>query len=197
MNDPERVASLERDLAAERRARQALVDASVTLNSLLSLPELLEAIMKTASQLLEAETTSLMMVDESQREFTFAVATGDAPNRMADSRVPLDQGIAGWVLQNGQPAIVNDVSKDPRFYADLDRRSGFTTRSLLAVPLKVRDKAIGVVEVINKRGNAGFSPRDQDLATALAAQAAVAIENARLYQRLADAVVESRMSYRL
>jgi GAF domain-containing protein len=173
------------------------VNASVTLNSLLSLPELLEAIMRTASELLQAETSSLMMLDESQRELTFAVATGQTPNSVTESRVPADQGIAGWVLRRGEPAIVNDVTKDPRFYAELDRGSGFTTRSILAVPLKIRDKAIGVVEVINKRSGGSFSSRDQDLATALAAQAAVAIENARLYQKLADAVVESRMSYRL
>ncbi len=197
MKDSERVAALENELAAERRARQTLVESSVTLNSLLSLPELLDAIMSTASALLEAETSSLMMLDETRQHLTFAVATGKTAESVTTRTVPADKGIAGWVLQNGKPAIVDDVSKDTRFYQDLDRGSGFTTRSLLAVPLKIRDKAIGVVEVINKRGGASFSPRDQDLATALAAQAAVAIENARLYQKLADAVVESRMSYRL
>jgi GAF domain-containing protein len=196
VKDADRVTTLEEELSAERRARQALVNASVTLNSLLSLPELLEAIMKTASELLDAETSSIMMLDESQREFVFAVATGATHESVAKSRVPAEQGIAGWVLKRGEPAIVNDVSKDARFYAELDRGSGFTTRSILAVPLKSRDKTIGVVEVINKRG-APFSARDQELATALAAQAAVAIENAQLYQKLADAVVESRMSYRL
>jgi GAF domain-containing protein len=192
-----RVATLETELAAERRARQALVEASVTLNSLLSLPELLDAIMHTAAALLEAETSSLMMLDEAKQELSFAVATGDTADSVTESRMPADRGIAGWVLQRGEPAIVDDVAKDPRFYAQLDRGSGFKTRSVLAVPLKIRDKAIGVVEVINKRGGAPFSPRDKDLAIALAAQAAVAIENARLYQKLADAVVESRMSYRL
>jgi GAF domain-containing protein len=68
---------------------------------------------------------------------------------------------------------------------------------MLAVPLSIRDRTIGVVEVINKQGDQRFSDRDRDIATALAAQAAVAIDNARLYQKLADALVESRMSYRL
>ena len=193
----ERVAALETELAAERRARQALVEASVTLNSLLSLPELLDAIMRTATGLLEAETSSLMMLDESKQELTLTVATGEARDKVTESRMPADRGIAGWVLHGGEPAIVDDVTKDSRFYAQLDRSTGFTTRSVLAVPLKIRDKTIGVVEVINKGSGAAFTPRDQDLATALAAQAAVAIENARLYQKLADAVVESRMSYRL
>ena len=79
----------------------------------------------------------------------------------------------------------------------MDQSSGFSTRSMLAVPLKSRDRAIGVIEMINKRDSQAFSRRDQEIAGALAAQAAVAIENARLYRTLADAVVESRMSYRL
>jgi GAF domain-containing protein len=94
-------------------------------------------------------------------------------------------------------AVVNDARRDPRFYAELDRGSGFTTRSILAVPLNIRERAIGVVEIINKRGRSGFDSRDEEIATALAAQAAVAIDNARLYKKLADTVVESRMSYRL
>jgi GAF domain-containing protein len=190
-------AALKRELEDERRARRALVEASVRLNSLLSLPELLAATMKTASDLMNAETSSILVLDEAGKELTFAVATGKAGENVTEMRVPADQGIAGWVLKNGKAAVVNDVKKDRRFYAQIDRGSGFRTKSLLAVPLRIRDRAIGVVEVINKKGGAGFTARDEETAGALAAQAAVAIENARLYQKLADAVVESRMSYRL
>jgi GAF domain-containing protein len=193
----DRVAALERELEEERRARRALVEASVRLNSLLSLPELLAATMKTAAGLMNAETSSILVLDEAGKELTFAVATGKAGESVTEMRVPADQGIAGWVLKNGKAAIVNDVKKDKRFYAQIDRGSGFSTRSILAVPLRIRDRAIGVVEVINKKGGSGFTARDEETAGALAAQAAVAIENARLYQKLADAVVESRMSYRL
>lgn len=191
------VATLERELAEERRARQALVETSVRLNSLLNLPELLNAIMQSATELLGAETSSLLLLDEETNELTFEVATGEAGEGVRELRVPADRGIAGWVLRHGEPANVSDVASDPRFYGQIDESSGFSTRSMLAVPLKIRDKAIGVVEVINKRDAGGFGERDQDLATALAAQAAVAIDNARLYQKLADALVESRLSYRL
>jgi GAF domain-containing protein len=190
-------AALERELADERRARRALVEASVRLNSLLSLSELLAATMQTASGMMDAETSSILILDEAGKELTFAVATGKAGESVTQMRVPADQGIAGWVLKHGKAAIVNDVKKDRRFYAQIDRGSGFSTKSILAVPLRIRDRAIGVVEVINKRGGKGFTARDEETAGALAAQAAVAIENARLYQKLADAVVESRMSYRL
>jgi GAF domain-containing protein len=190
-------AELERALSEERRARRALVEASVRLNSLLSLPELLTATMQAAADLMNAETSSILMLDEARKELTIAVATGRAGESVSEQRVPADQGIAGWVLKRGKAAIVNDVSKDKRFYAQIDHGSGFRTRSILAVPLTSRERAIGVVEVINKRGGAGFTARDEEAATALAAQAAVAIENARLYQKLADALVESRLSYRL
>jgi GAF domain-containing protein len=191
------VTVLRRELDAERRARRALVDASIRLNSLLSLPELLAATMETATGLMNAETSSILVLDEARKELTFAVATGASGDNVTELRVPADQGIAGWVLKNGKAAIVNNVKNDRRFYAQIDRGSGFSTRSILAVPMRSRDRAIGVVEVINKRGGTDFTARDEETATALAALAAVAIENARLYQKLADAVVESRMSYRL
>ena len=192
-----KASTVEQELDEERRARRALVDASVRLNSLLSLPELLAAIMQTATALMKAETSSLMVLDDNKKELIFEVATGTKGQSVTEMRVPADQGIAGWVLKNGKPAVVNDVKSDKRFYAKIDHGSGFTTKSILALPLNIRDRAIGVVEIINKRGGGGFTARDQEIASAFAAQAAVAIENARLYQKLADALVESRMSYRL
>lgn len=193
----DREATLERELEAEREARRGLVNASVSLNSLLSLPELLAAIMRTATDLMNAETSSLMLLDEATNELTFEVATGDPAAEVAQMRVPADRGVAGWVMKNKKPALVEDVQKDERFYAQIDRASGFKTSSMLAVPLDIRGRVIGVVEMINKRDGSGFTERDQEIASAFAAQAAVAIENARLYLKLADALVESRRSYRL
>jgi GAF domain-containing protein len=193
----DRLAALERELAREQRARQALVSSSIRLNSLLNLPDLLNAIMAEAIELLGAESGALMMLDEGNYELVFEVATGATGPSVQDLRIPADQGIAGWVLTHDEPAIVNEAAADARLYEQVDQTTGHTTRSLLAVPLKIRDAPIGVVEVMNKTGEGGFTPWDQELALALAAQAAVAIDNARLYQKLADALVASRMSYRL
>lgn len=193
----EQISILERELAEERRARQILVESSVRLNSLLNLPELLGAIIESATGLLDAETSSLLLLDEETNELTFEVATGDAGENLREMRVPADRGIAGWVLARNEPALIADVAGDERFYGQIDRSSGFQTRSMVAVPLAIRERPIGVIEVINKRGGAKFTARDRELALAFAAQAAVAIDNARLYRQLADAVVESRMSYRL
>ena len=191
------VAALEHELAEERRVRQALVESSIQLNSLLNLPELLNAIVGRAIELIDAESGALLLLDEGTNELTFEVATGETGPSIKGMRMPADQGIAGWVLTHDEPAIVNDIVGDPRFYDRVDQTSGFNTRTLLAIPLKIRETPIGVVEVMNKRGEDGFTARDQELALALAAQAAVAIDNARLYQKLADALVASRMSFRL
>lgn len=190
------VAALQGELAGEQRARRALVEASVRLNSLLNLPDLLKATMTAAAELLNSETSALLLLDEETNELVFEAASGGPGEGVREMRVPSGQGIAGEVLQSGKTVIVDDAANDARVYKAIDQATGFTTRSILAVPLSLRDRSIGVVEILNKKGGR-FDERDQDLARALAAQAAVAIENARLYKKLADAVVESRMSYRL
>ena len=193
----EQISALQHELAEERRARQALVESSVRLNSLLNLPELLSAIIESVATLLDAETSSLLLLDEETNELTFAVATGESGESVRELRVPADRGIAGWVLAHSETLRIADVAGDERFYGQIDQSSGFQTRSMLAVPLTIRDRPIGVIEAINKQGDGGFTERDEDLAVAFAAQSAVAIDNARLYRQLADAVVESRLSYRL
>jgi GAF domain-containing protein len=190
-------AALKRDLTEERRISHALIDSSVRLNSMFNLPELLQTIMQTAADLLQAGAASLLLYDEVNKELTFDIAVGDTADQVKTLRMPADKGIAGWVLQNQKPAVVHDAHKDKRFADSIDRALGLTTRSILAVPLNSRDRVLGVIEVINKKTRTGFSERDVEVASAFAAQAAVAIDNAHLYEKLADTVVQSRMSYRL
>jgi GAF domain-containing protein len=191
------LATLKRDLTEERRIRRALIDSSVRLSSMFNLPQLLQTIMNTAADLLEAETASLLMYDPTTHELTFEVAVGETEKQIKSLRMPGDAGIAGWVLKHQKPTIVDKAQNDPHFSDVIDRALGFVTRSVLAVPLTVRDRVIGVIEVINKKGKTGFNERDLEVASAFAAQAAVAIDNAHLYEKLADTVVQSRLSYRL
>jgi GAF domain-containing protein len=190
-------AALKRDLAEERRISHALIDSSVRLNSMFNLPELLQTIMQTAAALLQAGAASLLLYDEVNKELTFEVAVGDTADQVKTLRMPADKGIAGWVLKNQKPVVVGEVHKDKRFSDSIDRALGLTTHSLLAVPLNSRDRVLGVIEVINKKTKTGFSERDLEVASAFASQAAVAIDNAHLYEKLADTVVQSRLSYRL
>jgi GAF domain-containing protein len=177
-------------------ALKRIIEITGLLNSTLDLDELLRQIMAAAADLLDAETSSLLLVDEKSGDLTINVATGESGEQVARRSVPAHQGIAGWVVDNGEAAVVESPKDDPRFYAVMDQAIQFETRNMVAVPLTVRDQTIGVVEVINKREGA-FTDKDLELAGALANQAAIAIDNARLYARLADAVVASRMSYRL
>jgi GAF domain-containing protein len=175
---------------------ERLLEISSLLNSTLKLDELLGQIMSSATELTGAETSSLLLLDEEAGELTVEVATGAPGQAVAREHVPAGQGIAGWVVEHGEPLVVDDPKSDSRFYGGIDEKTGFETKSILAVPMTTKERTIGVIEVINKLAG-GFDDRDVKVATALASQAAVALENARLYSRLADAVITSRMSYRL
>jgi signal transduction histidine kinase len=103
----------------------------------------------------------------------------------------MGEGIAGWVAQHGEPALVREASDDPRFFERFDEQSGFVTHSVLCVPLQTRGNTIGAVEVMNKESGS-FEAEDLRLLSALAASAAVAIENAQLYERAQEEIGERR-----
>jgi GAF domain-containing protein len=189
------LAELQRRLDEEVGRLNRLVEITGLLNSTLKLEELLGLIMSSANDLLDAETSSLFLLDETSGELTAEIATGAPGEAIAKQRVPAGSGIAGWVVANDEPAIVADPREDPRFYSDIDAKTGFETRNLLAVPMRTKERVIGAIEVINRRSGS-FDERDLGVASALANQAGIAIDNARLYARLADAVVTSRLSYR-
>jgi GAF domain-containing protein len=190
------LAELRRRLDEEVAKRDRLVEISGHLTSTLKLEELLGQITEASAELLGAETSSLLLLDEETGELTVDVAAGEPGRDVLRKTVPAGTGIAGWVVQNDEPAVVASPRDDPRFYGEIDEKTGFETRSILAVPMRTRERVIGVIEVINKR-EGGFGDDDVKLASALAGQAATAIDNARLYARLADAVLTSRLSYRL
>jgi GAF domain-containing protein len=190
------LAELRRRLDDEVAKRDRLVEVAGLLSSTLRLDELLELITEAAAEILGAETSSLLLLDDGTGELTVDIATGERGHEVLRKRVPPGVGIAGWVVEHGEPAVVNSPRDDPRFYGDIDAKSGFETRSILAVPMRTKERVIGVIEVINKR-EGSFDEQDVKLTNALAGQAATTIDNARLYARLADAVLTSRLSYRL
>ncbi len=166
-----------------------LVEISVTLNSTLDLPELLEFIIQTAADLVDSEAASILLHDERLGELRFAAATGSDPDDLAKIPVPLDGSVAGMVFQENHPLIINDAAEDPRLYTQVGDKIRFQTRSLIAVPLRIRDKVIGVLEAVNKR-NGRFTQNDTRLLSVIASQAAVAIHNAHLVERLRAAYDE-------
>jgi len=148
------------------------------------LPQLLHDIMQLATSVINAAASALMLVDERRQELVFEVAHGSKGSMLRRHRISIEEGIAGWVARHSEPVIANDVSKDPRFSRRVDARTGFLTRSILAVPMQLRGETIGVLEVLNKRDEEDFDEEDIRLLLTLAAEAAIAIENARLVQSL-------------
>ena len=153
-----------------------------------------------ATELTGTEVSSIFLLDGSTGELYAEVATGQAAERLKRVVVPREGSIAGWVFRTGQPAVVDNVRQDERHYSQVDdliseQATPFITRSILAVPLVVQGKTIGVLEVVNKVGDEPFSEDDQSLLSMLASQAAVAIEKARLFEQsdlISDVVHELR-----
>jgi two-component system, NtrC family, sensor kinase len=174
-----------------------------SINSTLELDWVLQLTMHEVQDLFGVEKCSLLLLDEQTNELFFQVALGRVPNEQI--RIDVDQGIAGWVFRTGEPALVNDVHADPRWYSQPDTVTGFTTRSILAHPLKTRDKVIGVIELMNKT-QGDFAEQELELLDSISNSIAGAIENARLfgelnkaYQDMArdqDVIVESRNTLR-
>ena len=165
---------------------QRLMEIAINLSSTLELKQLLRLVTQSVIELTETEVASILLLDQQTGELHFVAATNET--RVHDMIVPLDS-IAGWSVLHGQPLILEDVQSDPRFYPGIDDILGFHTRSLLGVPLMNKGKIIGALEVINKRNRTPFTQNDMALLQAFASQAAVAIENARLFQQ-SDLIAE-------
>lgn len=187
----ERIQHLERRVARLER----IIEVSRVLNSTLNLEPLLHHIIQIATELTATEASSILLLDKKTGELHFEAATGVKGQEVKPMVVPLDNSIAGWVIKEGEPLLIPDVRKDPRHYHQADDTTKFSTRSILGVPLRVKDKIIGVLEVLNKIDDQEFTQNDVETLTILAAQAAIAIENARLFQQsdlLSEVVHELR-----
>ena len=163
------------------RRLQTLLEVSRLLASTLELDEILDILMSRAGAMIGCEGTSLLLLDPTGKYLEFAVAKGDKGKALKEHRLPMGAGVAGWVAQHGRPLLVKDVREEPRFFAGCDQETGFETRSLMAAPLYVRDRVIGVIEAVNSTRPDGFEEEDLAFFAPFANYAAIAIENARLY----------------
>ena len=176
----------ERERARLRAERIGALEVGRLISSTLDMEQVLHMIMQRITQTLDAEAGSILLVDGD--ELIFRVALGEMAEAVSPIRLKLGQGIAGWVAQEGRPLLVPRASEDPRFYPNVDHISSFHTRSILCVPLKSRNRIIGVIEVINKRA-ADFVEDDLYWLTMVASSAAMAIENAQLYEQTQAQVI--------
>lgn len=165
---------------------ELLHQTSQVLATTLDTTEVLENVMHLTANVLDAGAASILLIDEQQHELVFEISHGPRRELLYKQRVSLNEGVVGWVARHNRPLIVNDVTRDPRFSRKVDARTGFLTLSIAAVPLKLKKKVIGVLEALNKQADRGFDDNDLRLMTSIAAQAAVALENAKLYQNLRE-----------
>lgn len=174
----------------ERQAQQLMVLNRIgrIITSSIDPQQVPGIILRQVTELLNVEESSLLLTDEATGEMVFAYTTGQVGQRILGQRLPRGVGIAGYVITTGQSVIVNDVQSDTRFYRSLDLSTGFTTRALLAVPLRGVGGVEGVIEVINRRDQRPFTLEDQQLLEALADYAVIALENARQFQKIDQAL---------
>jgi PAS domain S-box-containing protein len=166
------------------RELAALNDVSALLTATLDLDELLRLIMERIQTVMGVEAGALLLKDDDSDELVFRIGTGEHGQMIKGRRLKVGQGIAGWVFQHGCPLVVADVHEDSRFYRGIDNLTGFTTKSALCVPLKIREKTIGVLQMLNGPNDRAFDQDDLNLLSAIGAHAATAIENARLYTQV-------------
>jgi len=159
-----------------------LIEISRDLASTLDLDTLLDDIVHASADITHAEAASILLYDDTARQLYFQVATNIDEPTMRGLIVPLDKSIAGWIVTNRKSVRIDDAHKDERYFSDVEQTIGYETKSLLGIPLITKNKVVGVLEVLNKK-RGRFTDPDESMLTVLGAQAAVAIENARLFQQ--------------
>ncbi len=163
------------------------------INSTIDLEEVLNLIMKYANIVTDAVASTLMLLDEKTGELVFSIPTGPNAEHLKDVRIPPGAGVAGWVAENQTSLLVPDTREDERFYPQIDDMTGMETRSLLCVPMKSKRKLIGVLEVMNKKDNTFFTEDDALILGVFSHHAAIAIENAMLFNSMKNRLEREKM----
>ncbi|MCA9883952.1 MAG: GAF domain-containing sensor histidine kinase [Anaerolineae bacterium] len=172
-----------------------IIEISQQLSTTYDLQSLLRKIVIAANELIHTEASAILLMDEASGKLRFAMSSNIKPHEMDEMTVPLDGSIAGWIFTHGEPRVIENASEDPDHYQGVDDRLSFHTRNLLGVPMKTPARVIGVVQALNKIDNQRFTDDDIAMLRTLASQAAVAIENARMFQQsdfIAELVHELR-----
>ena len=186
-----------RDITHEKRIarnNEALLRVSMALPKYPDLQELLDFISDEVKRLIGTEGALVILLDEEKNELFFKSAAYDdstTEKKMKEVRYPASKGVSGKVIRTGNPCVVPDTSKDENFYAVVDQKVGFRTRNMLDVPLKSKDRIIGVLCAINKKSGV-FDRTDVELLNTLAGTVGLSIENAKFSERLREAYDEVR-----
>ncbi|MFC1493838.1 ATP-binding protein [Thermodesulfobacteriota bacterium] len=169
------------------RELNTVLQFSALINSSLHIERVLDNAMKCAEEFIDAEASTIYEIDDEKKDELFIrLARGEKKEPVKKIRLKVGEGIAGYVVQTGKPMVIQDVQKEEKFREKFDKMTGFKTRSLICVPLMLHGNITGAIQVLNKKAEKGFTEQDLEILTSLSQQIAVAIENARLYERLEE-----------
>ena len=163
-----------------------LAEVGTLLNSTLDQAIIRMRAMEAITRLMNAEVGSLLLVDDESKELYFEVALGEKGDKVKEIRLKMGEGIAGWVAEHGEPLLIQDVRKDLRFYKSADEKTDFITRDMICVPVRVKEKIIGVLQAINRKQGV-FGNEDKRLFQLFSDHVAIALDNARLYEEIREA----------
>ena len=173
----------------DRNRFETLIEINALINSDYSdVKELLNKIIESATRLMSAEASSLLLVNPENNKLYFEIALGVKGPEVQRFSLNMGEGIAGWVAANNRSLIVNDVHADGRFFSDISKQIGFPTRAIVAVPMRVKDRCVGVIEIINKAGGGSFTDEDLQWLEIFATQAAIAVQNARSLEKVKEEI---------
>jgi signal transduction histidine kinase len=161
---------------------ERIIEISQQLNSTLDPTALLRRIIAAAIELTDTEAASILLLDSKSGELRFELSSNMTETETDHIVVPMEGSIAGWVVRHGEARVIQDATQTPGVYREIDNVIAFRTRSLLAVPMRAKSRVIGALEAVNKRAGA-FSDEDIRMLMIMAGQAAIAIENARMFQQ--------------
>jgi signal transduction histidine kinase len=167
-----------------RQYLERLLEISRTLSGSLDLEPFLHSVISTAAELTGCELASILELEEGGEQLHYLALPGFHRDTLKTVRVPLQASVAGWVFQNGKPAVVPDVLVEPRHFKGADQAVSFVTRSLMAVPIIYHGETLGVLEVVNKTEHAHYTEEDLTIVETLASQVGIAIQNARLVNKV-------------
>jgi Nif-specific regulatory protein len=172
-----------------RKKLETLIEINTLINSNYDdIKILLTQIIESATRLTEGAASSLILENPENKKLYFEIALGEKGADVKRFSLKSGEGIAGWVYEKNRSLIVNDVDTDNRFKAEISRKIQFPTKSILAVPMRVKDRCVGVIEILNKSNGKNFNDEDLQWLEIFATQAAIAIQNARSFQKIKDEV---------
>jgi signal transduction histidine kinase len=183
--------------ALYRRELATILRSSALINSSLNIEQVLDNAMKWAEDFMGAEASTVYELEDRTNELVVRLARGEKKGPVERVTLKVGEGIAGTVVKTGKPMVIQDVSQEKKFTDKIDRLTGFQTKSAICVPLLLRNRPIGALQVINKKSGEPFNRSDLEILFAIAQHVSVAMENANLYRRLEESFAVTTQELRI